>query len=83
MKTTTYHSRCDNTGESITTNTTLHPWNEGTPYFTYMPEWIDTNLACPKCGGQMMKQNGVVYTSNPPKYGYQCKKCGHFAYRWE
>ena len=38
---------------------------------------------CPKCGELMMFQKDIVYTSNPPMYGYKCLKCGHFEYSTE
>ena len=70
-------------GDNITTNTTeLKPWDIGTPNYWYQPDWVDTNIACPDCGGQMQKQMNVVYTNNPPMYGYKCKKCGAFHYRF-
>jgi len=79
--TTTYHFG-EIQGDSITTDTTLNPWDIGTPNYYYSPEWLDTDLACPDCGGQMQKQNNIVYASNPPMYGYKCKKCGAFHYRF-
>lgn len=70
-------------GDNITTNTTeLRSWNIGTPNYSTAVDWIDTDLACPDCGGQMQKQMNVVYTSNPPMYGYKCKVCGAFHYRF-
>lgn len=33
---------------------------------------------CPKCGqGTMKLDEGIVLTSNPPQYRYQCDKCGY------
>lgn len=33
---------------------------------------------CPKCGqGTMKLDEGIVLTSNPPQYQYQCDKCGY------
>ena len=33
---------------------------------------------CPKCGqGRMELDEGIVLTSNPPQYRYQCDKCGY------
>ena len=33
---------------------------------------------CPKCGqGRMKLDEGIVLTSNPPQYRYQCDKCGY------
>ena len=33
---------------------------------------------CPKCGqGRMKLDEGIVLTSNPPQYQYQCDKCGY------
>lgn len=36
------------------------------------------NHVCPKCGHGIMKlDGGIVLTSNPPQYRYQCDKCGY------
>ena len=36
---------------------------------------------CPKCGkGTMKLDEGIVLTSNPPQYRYQCDKCGYVKY---
>ena len=36
------------------------------------------NHVCPKCGQGIMKlDEGIVLTSNPPQYRYQCDKCGY------
>ena len=33
---------------------------------------------CPKCGqGRMKLDEGIILTSNPPQYRYQCDKCGY------
>lgn len=36
--------------------------------------------ACPKCGAQMQIQEGRIYTSIPPMYGYTCPNCGEVDY---
>ena len=36
------------------------------------------DYVCPKCGkGTMKLDEGIVLTSNPPQYRYQCDKCGY------
>jgi len=35
---------------------------------------------CPKCGEKMIFDEGIVYTSLPPMYGYKCPKCGNYEY---
>ena len=36
---------------------------------------------CPKCGqGTMKLDEGIVLTSNPPQYRYQCDKCEYVEY---
>lgn len=36
------------------------------------------NHVCPKCGqGRMKLDEGIVLTSDPPQYRYQCDKCGY------
>ena len=32
---------------------------------------------CPQCGRKMYPEEGVVYTSIPPRYQYYCPKCGY------
>lgn len=32
---------------------------------------------CPKCGGQVRKEIGMVMMSNPPKYYYYCLDCDY------
>lgn len=41
--------------------------------------WTRENTKeCPtRCGGEMVKDQTVVYTSLPPKYKYVCNKCGY------
>lgn len=34
-------------------------------------------LRCPKCGTKMDKVIGVVYTTDPPMYKYDCPTCGY------
>ena len=58
-------------------------WNEGTPKYSYYPEWVDTDFECPDCGGIMQKHQNVVLASYPPKYEYKCKKCGKIRYRYQ
>lgn len=31
---------------------------------------------CPRCKSRMIRDDSKVYTSMPPKYGYNCPKCG-------
>lgn len=35
---------------------------------------------CFQCGSAMKLQEGVIYISNPPKYGYTCPVCGAVEY---
>lgn len=36
---------------------------------------------CSKCGNGEMNWDGMVLTSNPPKYAHKCNKCGNVEYR--
>ena len=36
-----------------------------------------TITRCPVCGGNMVVDDSVVLTSNPPQYLWRCPKCGH------
>lgn len=38
-------------------------------------EWSEPKYICPKCGGNMRRNEVRVLTSNPPKRLYQCDKC--------
>ena len=40
----------------------------------------EEQMICPKCGEKMILDEGKVYTSIPPKYGYKCPKCGNYEY---
>ena len=37
---------------------------------------------CPKCGSGVRRDDSVIYTSNPPKYKYECENpnCGFIEY---
>lgn len=35
-----------------------------------------TDIECPKCGQNLIKDKTVVLTSLPPKYRYFCESCG-------
>lgn len=43
-------------------------------------EWSEPKYSCPKCGENMRKNMRKVLASLPPKYEYQCDKCGHVDY---
>ena len=43
-------------------------------------EFENNAKICPKCGEKMIFDEGVVYTSHPPMYGYRCPKCGNYEY---
>ena len=36
-------------------------------------------MKCSKCGAEM-HWDGLVRTTNPPRYGYKCLLCGHVDY---
>lgn len=38
-------------------------------------------LKCPKCEGNLVKDESMVLASMPPKYQYVCDKCGHVEYK--
>ena len=37
-------------------------------------------MKCENCGSEMKLQEGIVYTSNPVRYGYKCPNCGNVQY---
>lgn len=87
-KTITVNSNGVNTGDVFVTglSTDLPTADEyresiGFPYY-FQREWSEPKYACPACGGGMCRNETVVLTSNPPKYEYQCNKCGHVEYQF-
>lgn len=40
-------------------------------------------MYCKLCGGFMKMVEGVTLLSNPPKFQYECKDCGHVKYSTE
>ena len=32
---------------------------------------------CPKCNVGYMRENGIVFMTNPQKYQHRCTNCGH------
>ena len=38
------------------------------------------NVKCPECGELLYRDNTLIYTSNPPKSKYFCKKCRWVGY---
>lgn len=43
-------------------------------------EWSNPLYICPKCGGNVRRNETIVLTSNPPKHQYKCEKCGFCEY---
>ena len=43
-------------------------------------EWSEPKYICPECGGGMCRNEMYEFASYPPKYQYQCNKCGHIDY---
>jgi hypothetical protein len=37
---------------------------------------MNTGLACPKCGGELIRTGGIL-TSYPPQERLRCDKCSH------
>ncbi len=35
---------------------------------------------CPRCKERMVRDDSKIYTSIPPKYGYECPKCGEMEF---
>lgn len=34
------------------------------------------DIECPICGQPIYRRTDIVFTSNPPKYQYECLRCG-------
>lgn len=45
-------------------------------------EWSEPKYICPECGGGMCRNEMYMFASYPPKYKYQCNKCGHIDYQY-
>lgn len=45
-------------------------------------EWSEPKYICPECGGGMCRNEMYAFASYPPKYQYQCNKCGHIEYQY-
>lgn len=45
-------------------------------------EWSEPKYICPECGGGMCRNEMYEFASCPPKYQYQCNKCGHIDYQY-
>lgn len=45
-------------------------------------EWSEPKYICPECGGGMCRNEMYEFASYPPKYQYQCNKCGHIDYQY-
>lgn len=40
-------------------------------------QYSEPCFKCPKCGGKVRKNLGMVLTSYPPQYRYECDKCDY------
>jgi len=40
------------------------------------------DIACPKCGEELMDTDNRVLTSNPPQRNIHCPSCGYRGYRF-
>lgn len=59
---------------------TLPTAKEYIEYYRFENEfhpWSKPKYQCPKCGGGMCKDLTMMLTTYPPKYMYQCCKCGY------
>lgn len=43
-------------------------------------EILDKRTKCEECGAEAKVDMSLVYASIPPKYSYECEKCGHVGY---
>ena len=49
-------------------------WDDFTPNYN-AERYKLTNILCPVCKSQLYKDTGVVLTTYPPKYSYECREC--------
>lgn len=74
-------------GNAISTSTTCLPsakeYSEAAEKiaFQFTAQWSEPKYQCPECSGGMCRNEMVVCTSYPPKYKYQCDKCGYVEYQ--
>ena len=40
------------------------------------PDKVKMDINCPNCGEKIWKRIDFVVTVHPPKYQYECSKCG-------
>lgn len=40
------------------------------------PQYVPTDIECPKCGKQIYEDTTIEYLTNPPKHDYYCFSCG-------
>lgn len=90
-------ANCPRIYGSVTTNTKIEKSNDSTTNlptaeeyreaaqksaFQFTSQWFEPMYQCPKCDGGMCKNLMVILTTYPPKYEYQCDKCGHKEYQF-
>ena len=42
----------------------------------YNKRFVESGIACPECGEELLVDRWVVLTSYPPQKAYHCEKCG-------
>ena len=85
-KTLTIHSG-KNTGDVFVTGldanlTTEEEYRKFAEDTLQQKEWSEPRYICPECGGGMCRNEMYEFASCPPKYQYQCNKCGHIDYQY-
>lgn len=55
----------------------LIPWEEhkSKEREYYSKRYVESGIACPQCGAELLVDKWVVLTSYPPQRGYHCEKC--------
>lgn len=56
---------------------TLIPWKEHKDKIIecYNKRYVESGIACPQCGAELLVDKWVVLTSYPPQRGYYCEVC--------
>ena len=47
---------------------------------TPIQKYEETEIECPVCGHNLHRRTDVIFTTNPPKYQYECLRCGWVDY---
>ena len=44
------------------------------------PQWTNCNIACDKCGKELLMDMWIILCSDPPQRNIKCENCGYYSY---